>query len=60
MTVDSSISHIDNEGKSNYISINIVDQDMVLKLGKLQSAYNELHFDIETLLPCTNILFFAY
>ena len=33
---------------------------MVWKLGKLQSAYNELHFDVETVLPCTNLLFFAY
>ena len=38
----------------------IVDPDMVWKLGKLQSAYNELRFDVETVLPCTNLLFFAY
>ena len=28
----------------------IVDRDMVWKLGKLQSAYNELGFDVGTVL----------
>ena len=28
----------------------IVDRDMVWKLGKLQSTYNELRFDVETVL----------
>ena len=33
---------------------------MVWKLGKLQSAYNELRFDVGMVLMCTNRLFFAY
>ena len=33
---------------------------MVWKLGKLHSAYNELRFNAGTVLPCTNLLFFAY
>ena len=28
--------------------LSIVDRDMVWKLGELQSAYNELRFDVET------------
>ena len=28
----------------------MVDRDMIWKLGKLQSAYNELRFDVETVL----------
>ena len=38
----------------------IVDRDMVWKLGKLQSVYNELRFDVGTVLVRTNLLFFSY
>ena len=34
----------------HWLSASIVDRDMVWKLGKLQSAYNELGFDVETVL----------
>ena len=32
------------------IDLTIVDRDMVWKVGKLQSDYNELRFDVETVL----------
>ena len=38
----------------------IVNRDMVWKLGKLQSAYNELQFNVETASPCTNLLKFCW
>ena len=33
-----------------FANIACIDRDMVWKLGKLQSAYNELRFDVGTVL----------
>ena len=38
----------------------IVNRDIVWKMGKLQSAYNELRFNVETASPCTNLLKFCW
>ena len=50
----------DVEAAKLYICYNIVNRDMVWKLGKLQSAYNELQFNVETASPCTNLLKFCW
>ena len=42
------------------VSLFIVTRDMVWKLGELQSVYNELHFNVETASPCTNLLKFCW
>ena len=41
------------------IVVTIVTRDMVWKLSKLQSVYNELQFNAETASPCTNLLKFC-
>ena len=37
----------------------IVNGDMVWKLGKFQSVYNELRYYVESASPCTNLLKFC-
>ena len=41
---------IDLPSQAHNHATTILDRDMVWKLGKLQSAYNELRFDVETVL----------
>ena len=43
----------------NWLFNAIVTRDMVRKLGELQKVHNELRFNVETVLPCTNLLKFS-
>ena len=40
------------------VDVTIVNGDVVWKLGKFQSVYNELRCYVESASPCTNLLKF--